>query len=166
MLPKINSSARSSASEMLRTLFAPVAAKRVITVQSSIGNTKARLRPAARPEPHCRRIDANRCPRRCVSHQFYRKPAKDNQARCAGEGRYAQILTRSVLACVCAPRAASALPLPAHLVRLIPCCLPRQNSCEPMHRTKSKIPLLNLCSPIRGFASGFWFDHFVSHKGD
>jgi hypothetical protein len=167
MPPKRQPGARSSASEMLRTLVEPSVAKRHV-VESVMRNAKSRLRPAVRPEPHYWRIDVGLFPCPCGPHQFHRKPAKGNQARHAGKGRHAQVLTRSVLACGCAPRAASGLPLPASLVRLIPCCLPRRNSCEPMHGGQEQDPALQSMCPDQGFASGFWFgfNHFVLHKGD
>ena len=150
MRPKRQSTVRSSASEMLRTLVEPTVAERVVA-ESVMGNAKSRLMPADCPEPHCRRIDVDLYPCPCGSHQFHRKPAKDNQARHAGKGRCAQIVTRSVLACGCAPRAASGLPLPARLVRLIPCCLPRRNSCEPMHGGQEQDPALQSMCPDQGF---------------
>lgn len=93
---------------------------------------------ASRSVTRCARIDAGLSPFLSGAHQFRRCLAKPNQARTAGKGRCAHILARSVLACGCAPPAASGVPLPALLVRLIAPAIPRQNSCEPMHRNKEQ----------------------------
>jgi hypothetical protein len=120
---------------------------------------------ASRSVTRCARIDAGLSPFLSGAHQFRRCLAKPNQARTASKGRCAHILARSVLACGCAPPAASGVPLPAFLVRPIVPAIPRQNSCEPMHRNKEqkihrktqslRFPLLNLCAPMT-FESDFW----------